>query len=87
MASGKSGRVKDSRMSETDSATASAAGMRRPSRIWRLRTAMGEQARLDPKRHAPAIRAALHEGIPDAGHVTAVKVLRQLIRNAGGAVD
>lgn len=30
------------------------------------------------------MRAALHEGIPDADFVTTVKVLRQLVRNAGG---
>ncbi|MFJ6510776.1 MarR family transcriptional regulator [Streptomyces sp. NPDC091406] len=54
-------------------------------RLWI--TDAGEQARLDLKRNAPAIRAALHEGIPDADYVTTVKVLRRLIRNAGGAVD
>ncbi|WP_097870731.1 transposase [Streptomyces sp. rh34] len=52
-------------------------------RLWI--TEAGEQARLDLKRNAPAIRAALHEGISDADYVTTVKVLRQLIRNATGA--
>ncbi|MEU1506050.1 MarR family winged helix-turn-helix transcriptional regulator [Kitasatospora sp. NPDC005748] len=51
----------------------------------RLRlTEEGERARLDLARNAPAIRAALHEGIDDADYVTALKVLRRLIRNAGG---
>lgn len=52
-------------------------------RLWI--TEEGEQARLDLKRNAPAVRAALHAGIPDADYVTTVKVLRQLVRNAGGA--
>ncbi|MBZ4321509.1 MarR family winged helix-turn-helix transcriptional regulator [Streptomyces huiliensis] len=51
-------------------------------RLWL--TAEGERARVDLARNAPAIRAALHEGIDDADYVTTVKVLRQLIRNAGG---
>ncbi|MFD9368400.1 MarR family transcriptional regulator [Streptomyces sp. NPDC060020] len=53
-------------------------------RLWL--TEEGEKARVDLARNAPAIRAALHEGIPDADYVTTVKVLHQLIRNAGGAV-
>ncbi|WP_438318272.1 MarR family transcriptional regulator [Streptomyces sp. HUAS TT3] len=53
-------------------------------RLWL--TADGEQARVDMARNAPAIRAALHEGIDDTDYVTTVKVLRQLIRNAGGTV-
>ena len=53
-------------------------------RLWL--TPEGEQARVDLARNAPAIRAALHEGIDDADYVTAVKVLQQLIRNAGGPV-
>ncbi|MFF3674597.1 MarR family transcriptional regulator [Streptomyces sp. NPDC002120] len=53
-------------------------------RLWL--TEEGEQARVDLARNAPAIRAALHEGISDADYVTTVKVLHQLIRNAGGAV-
>ncbi|MEU4179353.1 MarR family transcriptional regulator [Streptomyces sp. NPDC026589] len=52
-------------------------------RLWI--TEEGEQARLDLARNAPAIRAALHEGISDTDYVTTVKVLRQLIRNATGA--
>ncbi|RKN39781.1 MarR family winged helix-turn-helix transcriptional regulator [Streptomyces hoynatensis] len=51
-------------------------------RLWL--TEEGEQARIDLARNAPAIRAALHEGIDDADYVTTLKVLRQLIRNAGG---
>ncbi|MEV4255719.1 MarR family winged helix-turn-helix transcriptional regulator [Spirillospora sp. NPDC049652] len=46
----------------------------------------GEQARVELGRNAPAIRAALHEGIDDADYVTTVKVLQRLIRNAGGPV-
>ncbi len=53
-------------------------------RLWL--TEEGEQARVELKRSAPAIRAALHEGIDDADHVTTMKVLQQLIRNAGGTV-
>ncbi|MFD3548749.1 MarR family transcriptional regulator [Streptomyces sp. NPDC058655] len=53
-------------------------------RLWL--TGEGEQARVDLARNAPAIRAALHEGIDDADYVTTVKVLQQLIRNAGGTV-
>lgn len=53
-------------------------------RLWL--TKEGEQARVDLKRNTPAIRAALHEGIDDADYVTTVKVLQQLIRNAGGTV-
>ncbi|MFJ4824651.1 MarR family winged helix-turn-helix transcriptional regulator [Streptomyces bacillaris] len=53
-------------------------------RLWL--TPEGEQARVDLARNTPAIRAALHEGIDDADYVTTVKVLQQLIRNAGGAV-
>ncbi len=52
-------------------------------RLWL--TEAGEEARLSLRRNAPAIRAALHEGIDDADYVTTLKVLRQLIRNAGGA--
>lgn len=47
-------------------------------------TDQGDQARIDMARNAPAIRAALHEGIDDADYVTTVKVLQRLIRNAGG---
>ncbi|MFI6515732.1 MarR family winged helix-turn-helix transcriptional regulator [Spirillospora sp. NPDC050679] len=52
-------------------------------RLWI--TQAGEQARVDFKRHAPAIRARIHEGIDDADYVTALKVLQQMIRNTGGA--
>ncbi|MET8911000.1 MarR family winged helix-turn-helix transcriptional regulator [Micromonospora sp. NPDC004551] len=51
-------------------------------RLWL--TEKGEQARIDLARNAPAIRAALHKGINDTDYVTTVKVLQQLIRNAGG---
>ncbi|MFE5613957.1 MarR family winged helix-turn-helix transcriptional regulator [Streptomyces sp. NPDC056470] len=51
-------------------------------RVWL--TDEGERARTDLARNAPAIRAALHEGIDDADYVTAMKVLQRLIRNAGG---
>ncbi|WP_181773339.1 MarR family winged helix-turn-helix transcriptional regulator [Amycolatopsis pittospori] len=50
-------------------------------------TEEGEQARVDLARNAPAIRAALHEGIDDQDYVTTVKVLQRLIRNAGGTVS
>ncbi|MFF9647318.1 MarR family transcriptional regulator [Kitasatospora aureofaciens] len=51
-------------------------------RLWL--TEEGEQARVDLARNAPTIRAALHEGIDDTDYVTTLKVLQQLIRNAGG---
>ncbi|MGV9881131.1 MarR family transcriptional regulator [Streptomyces sp. NPDC003006] len=51
-------------------------------RLWL--TQEGEQARADIKSTTPAFRAVLHEGIDDADYVTTVKVLQQLIRNAGG---
>ncbi|MEV8536992.1 MarR family winged helix-turn-helix transcriptional regulator [Streptomyces sp. NPDC051211] len=51
-------------------------------RLWL--TEEGEQARVDLARNAPAIRAALHEGIDDTDYVTTLTVLQQLIRNAGG---
>ncbi|MER7950722.1 MarR family transcriptional regulator [Streptomyces sp. NPDC096079] len=54
-------------------------------RLWI--TEAGEAARVDLKRHAPAIRAHIHEGIDDADYVTALKVLRQMLRNTGHAVD
>ncbi|MFE5868754.1 MarR family transcriptional regulator [Streptomyces roseifaciens] len=44
----------------------------------------GERARVDLSRNAPAIRDALHENIDEADYVTTMKVLQQLIRNAGG---
>jgi hypothetical protein len=49
-------------------------------------TEQGEQARVDILSGAPAIRAALHEGIDDADYVTTVKVLQRLIRNAGATI-
>ncbi|MBC7305004.1 MAG: winged helix-turn-helix transcriptional regulator [Nocardia sp.] len=54
-------------------------------RLWL--TDEGEQVRADFARNAPAIRAALHEGIDDADYVTTLKVLQRLIRNAGGTID
>jgi hypothetical protein len=51
-------------------------------RLWL--TEAGERARVDLARNAPAIRAVLHAGIDDADYVTTVKVLQQLIHNAGG---
>ncbi|EFL19268.1 hypothetical protein [Streptomyces sp. C] len=51
-------------------------------RLWL--TADGERARVDFSRNGPAIRAALHEGIDEADYATTVRVLQQLIRNAGG---
>ena len=53
-------------------------------RLWL--TESGEQVRVDLARNAPAVRAALHEGIDDADYVTTLKVLQRLIRNAGGTV-
>ncbi|GAA4675175.1 MarR family transcriptional regulator [Streptomyces youssoufiensis] len=53
-------------------------------RLWL--TDEGERARVDLTRNTPAIRAILHEGIADADYVTTVKVLQQLIHNAGGPV-
>ncbi|MEU6501744.1 MarR family transcriptional regulator [Streptomyces californicus] len=52
------------------------------NRLWL--TEEGEQARVGLARNAPAIRATLHQGIDDADYNTTVKVLQQLIRNAGG---
>lgn len=53
-------------------------------RLWL--TNEGEQARVHLASNAPAIRATLHDGIDDADYVTTVRVLQQLIRNAGGTV-
>ena len=47
-------------------------------------TTARKEVRLRLKRHAPAIRAAIHDGIADADYVTALKVLRRLIQNTGG---
>jgi hypothetical protein len=52
-------------------------------RLWI--TEAGDAARADFKQHAPAIRAHIHQGIDDADYVTTLKVLQQMIRNAGGA--
>ncbi|TBL42221.1 MarR family transcriptional regulator [Verrucosispora sp. SN26_14.1] len=54
-------------------------------RLWI--TGAGEEARVSLQQHAPSIRARIQEGIDDADYVAALKVLRQLIRNTGGAVD
>ena len=44
-------------------------------------TEAGEAARDDMKRHAPAIRARIHEGVDDADYVGPVKVPGRLSRN------
>lgn len=54
------------------------------ARLWL--TEKGEQARVDLAHNAPAIRAALHDGIDDADYITTVKVLQRLIHNAGGTI-
>ncbi|MGT2530394.1 MarR family transcriptional regulator [Streptomyces nojiriensis] len=46
----------------------------------------GEEARLDLKRHAPAITARIHDGIAEADYVTTLKVLRRMILNTGGTL-
>ncbi|MFK0255220.1 MarR family transcriptional regulator [Streptomyces sp. NPDC090445] len=51
-------------------------------RLWI--TEAGEEARTRIKEHAPSIRARIHEGVDDADYVTALKVLRQMLRNTGG---
>ncbi|MET8982483.1 MarR family winged helix-turn-helix transcriptional regulator [Streptomyces sp. NPDC004539] len=50
-------------------------------RLWI--TEAGEDARLEIKRHAPAVRERMHEGVDDADYITTVKVLRRLIENTG----
>ncbi|MFC6882873.1 MULTISPECIES: MarR family winged helix-turn-helix transcriptional regulator [Actinomadura] len=50
-------------------------------RLWI--TEAGEEARLDIKQHAPAIRERIHHGIDDADYVTTLKVLQQMMRNTG----
>ncbi|SFF82868.1 hypothetical protein SAMN05421541_12449 [Actinoplanes philippinensis] len=72
-----------------DDLTASAAELEQ--RGWLRRdgdhlsiTAAGESARLEMKRAAPAIRARIHDGIPDADYVTALRVLGRMIANVGG---
>ncbi|KHL17096.1 hypothetical protein CLV56_0826 [Mumia flava] len=48
----------------------------------RLRiTEAGKAGRLELARHAPAIRALIHDGIDDADYVTTIKVLQRLIHN------
>ncbi|TDC56211.1 MarR family transcriptional regulator [Actinomadura sp. KC345] len=47
----------------------------------------GEAARVDIKQYAPTIRDRIHEGIDDADYVTTLKVLQQMIRNTGGALE
>ena len=46
----------------------------------------GEAARVDFKRHFPAIRERIHRGIDDADYVTTLKVLRQMMRNTGSSL-
>ncbi|WP_411079895.1 MarR family winged helix-turn-helix transcriptional regulator [Streptomyces sp. cmx-18-6] len=53
-------------------------------RLWI--TEAGEEARVGIKRHAPAIRARIHQGIDDADYATALRVLQQMIRNTGGTL-
>lgn len=50
---------------------------------WSI-TDQGETARLEMKRAGPAIRARIHDGIPDADYVTALRVLGRMIANVGG---
>lgn len=51
-------------------------------RLWLTRG--GGRGPRRPRTQRPAIRAALHEGIEDTDYITTVKVLQQLIGNAGG---
>ncbi|MEU9703949.1 MarR family winged helix-turn-helix transcriptional regulator [Streptomyces sp. NPDC047981] len=51
-------------------------------RLWI--TPEGDEARAAFKRHAPSIRARIHEGITDADYVTTLKVLQRMLRNVGG---
>lgn len=53
-------------------------------RLWI--TESGDRARADISAHAPAVRAAIHQGIDDADYVAALKVLHRMIRNVGGTV-
>ncbi|MGI5182644.1 MarR family transcriptional regulator [Dactylosporangium sp. CA-152071] len=48
-------------------------------RLWI--TPAGDEARTTFAQHAPAVRAHIHNGIPDTDYVTTVKVLQQMIRN------
>lgn len=54
-------------------------------RLWI--TAEGEAALVTLKQYAPAIGSLLHEGIDDADYATTVRVLTQLIKNAGGQLS
>jgi hypothetical protein len=49
-------------------------------------TEAGDEALAELKKHAPAIRGRIHRGIDDADYVTTLKVLRRMIRNAGGLI-
>ncbi|MFI8521604.1 MarR family transcriptional regulator [Streptomyces sp. NPDC085481] len=53
-------------------------------RLWI--TESGDEARADLRRHAPEIREHLQRGIDDADYVITLKVLQQIIRNAGGTL-
>ncbi|WFB05906.1 MarR family winged helix-turn-helix transcriptional regulator [Streptomyces sp. LX-29] len=50
-------------------------------RLWI--TEPGESARADLKRHTPAIRDRIHQGIDDADYVTTLRVLQRMIHNTG----
>ncbi|WP_433795895.1 MarR family transcriptional regulator [Actinoplanes sp. CA-252034] len=71
-----------------DDLAASAAELEQRGRLaregdrWSI-TEEGEAARLEMKRAAPAIRARIHDGIPDADYVTALRVLGRMIANVG----
>ena len=54
-------------------------------RLWI--TPAGESALVTLKQFAPAIGALLHKGIDDADYATTVRVLTQLIENAGGQLS
>ena len=54
-------------------------------RLWI--TATGEAALVTLKQYAPTIGALLHEGIDEADYATTVRVLTQLIENAGGQLS
>ncbi|MFG1926994.1 MarR family transcriptional regulator [Cryptosporangium sp. NPDC048952] len=49
-------------------------------------TAAGDAAKDTVAAQAPAVRAAIHDGIDDADYVTTLKVLQRMIRNVGGSV-
>ncbi|MGW2563613.1 MarR family transcriptional regulator [Streptomyces sp. NPDC001514] len=54
-------------------------------RLWI--TEAGDEARAGLKQHAPAIHDRIHQGIDDADHLTAMRVLHQMIRSTGGIPD